>query len=67
MEITIAWLVQRFLVSRDSLMRFVYLFLFSLDRYEVRNWAGSGLFFILKTFHIYIFKTVVNRGTDPLE
>jgi hypothetical protein len=40
------------IVSRD----FVILFLISLDRYEVPNRAGSGLFLILKRSSYLNFK-----------
>jgi hypothetical protein len=36
--------------KRDSLTRFWCPFLISLDRFEGRNRAGAGLFFILMTF-----------------
>jgi hypothetical protein len=49
------------IVSRD----FGTLFLISLERFEGRNRAGSGLFFILMTFSFLIFKKLCLCGKDP--
>jgi hypothetical protein len=51
------------IVSRD----FGTLFLISLDRIEGRNWAGSGLFFILMTLSCLNFKKFFLCGKDPSE
>jgi hypothetical protein len=51
------------IVSRD----FGVLFLIYLDRYEVPNRAGSGLFFLLKRFSVFKFlkKFVLSAAADP--
>jgi hypothetical protein len=51
------------IVSRD----FGTLFLSSLDRFEGRNRAGSGLFFILMPFSCLNFKNFCLHGKDPSE
>jgi hypothetical protein len=51
------------IVSRD----FGILFLISLDRFEGRNRAGAGLFFILITFSCLNFKKLCLCGIDPYE
>jgi hypothetical protein len=48
-------------------MKFWNLFFISLDRNEVFNWAGSGLFFILLTFTYLNFKKVFDCVKDPFE
>jgi hypothetical protein len=55
-------LVKR-IVSRD----FGTLFLIVLDRFEGRNRAGAGLFFILMTFSCLNFKILCLDGKDPSE
>jgi hypothetical protein len=55
--------VTKGIVSRD----FGTLFFISLDRFEGRYRAGSGLFFILMTFSRLNFKKLVLHGKDPLE
>jgi hypothetical protein len=49
------------IVSRD----FGTLFFISLDKFEGRNMAGSGLFFILMTFSCLNFKKLCLCGKDP--
>jgi hypothetical protein len=51
------------IVSRD----FGTLFLISLDRFEGRNMAESGLFFILMTFSCLNLKKLCLCGKDPYE
>jgi hypothetical protein len=51
------------IVSRD----FGTIFLILLDRFEGRNRAGSGLFFILMTFSCLNFKKLCLCGKDPSE
>jgi hypothetical protein len=51
------------IVSRD----FGTIFFISLDRFEGRNRAGSGLFFILITFSYLNFNKLCLCGKDPSE
>jgi hypothetical protein len=51
------------IVSRD----FGTLFLISLDRFEDRNRARAGLFFILMTFLCLNLKKLCLCGIDPSE